>query len=149
MNGMKNQIILKKYLIFMIFLLSSILLPLCLGAAKIENNKQHAIARFIQPYIGEFTCQKLQWGENDLLKNYEKITLTLQPKGKGLLVMIPKKAKRSSQKVQYSYDYTTKQIHFKLDSIKGNELVTMPLQNGKFSIVQTILEKPLYIEFEL
>ncbi len=125
------------------------LLPLCIGASNLPKNNNYAIAKFIKPYIGEYKCKILQYGSEDILQDYLKISITLQEGGKGLLVVVPKKGKKQSTNLQYNYDYSTKQIEFIVDGIIENKLITSPVENGDFSIVKNICNKILYIKFSM
>lgn len=149
MNSMKNQTLYKK-IFLSLFLFSIIcLLPLCMGASSPPKNNNFAIAKFIKPYVGEYKCKSLQLGNEDILQDYFKISISLQEGGKGLLVVIPKKGKRQSESFKYAYNYDTKQIEFILDAVTGDRLVTSPLQNGSFSIVKNICDKTLSLQFSM
>lgn len=125
------------------------LLPLCIGASNIPKNNNSAIAKFIKPYIGEYRCKTLQYGNEDVLQDYLKISITLQESGKGVLVVVPKRGKKQSTNLQYNYNYSTKQIEFILDGITGDKLITSPVENGTFSIVKNICNKTLYLKFSM
>lgn len=148
MIAMKNQIFYKKILLSLCFLSILLILPFCIGAKSMHASR-YTLSSFMKEHIGEYTCTKLQLGEQNLLQNYQKIVLSVQSKGKANLHFIDKKGERNNQALQYSYDYTTKQFTFYSSKINAAKWVATPLQNGSFSLFKDILDKTLVIQFSI
>ncbi len=100
-----------------------------------------------KPYVGEYSCREARLGNEDLLEDFDYITLDLKADGNFVLYYRKKGEKGRREKGEYTYDNTRKVLI--LHGVTRKALnVELPLEKGEFVIVMRVGLKTLRLAFE-
>lgn len=112
-------------------------------AATAEKENLPSITK---PYLGEYECEKAQFGGRDILENFSYIRLELKLNGECVVRAKNKDGKTHQRTGKYAYDEKTQEIAFSLGKTDGIKR-KFALKDGKIEIVFTAHGKSFYMQF--
>ena len=96
-----------------------------------------------RPYVGEYICEELRFGEEDLLGGFEYVRLTLGPDGDAQLTW--RRAEGGEGAVALQYEMREESITFSQEGRMG--AYTFPVEQGAIVIAHNLVGRMLYARF--
>lgn len=134
----------KKRLILFAFLCT--LLLTFLSACDVKN--AGPLKSITNPYIAQYDCVEATLGEQDLLKKYDYIKITLVDKENLELTYKPKDGDNKTIKSQYTFDSKTRKLNAEVGILGYKFKQSTIVEKGKFTISKAILGKQLIMKFK-
>ncbi len=135
----------KKFLTVAVVLALALLclLPACTDGAD------GSVKSLTKPYIAEYNCVEARFGEADILKNYDFIKITLVDDENMVISYKPKDGDKKTIEGTYSVDDETREITGNVWLFGAERREQIKVENGGFTVVKTIMNKPLVFRFEI
>ncbi|MDE5728779.1 MAG: hypothetical protein K2I20_01225 [Clostridia bacterium] len=140
LNKLKTKI-LAVAVIFAAAVLS--LVPACAEAT------QSSVKSLTKPYIAEYNCVEAKFGGADLLKEYDFIKITLIDDEKMEISFKPKDGEKKTVEGTYSVDGETREMTGNVWIFGVEHREKIKIENGGFTVVKTLMNKPLVLRFEI
>lgn len=121
---------------------------LCLLSAC-NIDAQQSIKAITKPYIAEYECVEARFGENDILKEYEYISITLLDKSEMEIKYKPKDGEKRSFRGNYEVNPDTREMSGEIGILGFNFKQSVKIEKGEFTITQNILHMPLIMKFKM
>ena len=96
-----------------------------------------------RPYVGEYICEELRFGEEDLLGGFEYVRLTLGPDRHAQLTW--RRAEGGEGGVALQYEMREESITFSQEGRMG--AYTFPVEQGAIVIAHNLVGRMLYARF--
>ena len=96
-----------------------------------------------RPYVGEYICEELRFGEEDLLGGFEYVRLTLGPDGDAPLTW--RRAEGGEGAVALQYEMREDSITFSKEGRMG--AYTFPVEQGAIVIMHNLGRRMLFARF--
>ena len=126
---------------------SSILAGISTVIALLSGVKDVSIKDVEKPYLGEYICKEAKLGDEDLLEDFQYITLDLKADNSFVLFYRKKGEKGHEEKGEYLYDAKRKVLVLQGASRKALN-VELPLEKGQFVVIARVGRKTLRVTFE-
>ena len=126
---------------------SSILAGISTVIALLSGFKDVSIKDVEKPYLGEYICKEAKLGDEDLLEDFQYITLDLKADNSFVLFYRKKGEKGHEEKGEYLYDAKRKVLVLQGASRKALN-VELPLKKGQFVVIARVGMKTLRVTFE-
>ena len=128
-----------------ITLLCTLLLSL-LSACELKN--AGPLKSITNPYIAQYECIEARLGEEDLLKRFEFITITLQNKENLELSYKPKDGEAKTIKSKYNFDINSRTLTSEIGILGYSFKQSTVIEKGQFTISKPIGGKQLIVKFK-
>lgn len=142
-----QHVIMKKKIFLLTFLcltlLSVFLLPACSMTAE------GSIKTITKPYIAQYRCIEAKLGEDDLLTDYDEITITLLDQKEMEVSFKPKNKEKHSFRAPYSFDPKTHELSGEAGILGYKFKEKVVVENGAFTISKPIGKKQLVMKFQV
>lgn len=119
-----------------------ILLPAC----DIKN--AGPLKSITHPYIAQYECVEATLGEEDLLKKFDFIKITLLNKENMELCYKPKDGESKTIKSNYTFDYKTRKLTAEVGILGYTFKQSTVIEKGRFTISKPIGSKQLIMKFK-
>lgn len=119
-----------------------ILLPAC----DIKN--AGPLKSITHPYIAQYECVEATLGEEDLLKKFDFIKITLLNKENMELCYKPKDGESKTIKSNYTFDYKTRKLTAEVGILGYTFKQSTVIEKGRFTISKPIGGKQLIMKFK-
>ena len=138
----------RKFLIVVATLaLSLCILPACnLDTADFASS---SIKSITQPYIAQYECKEARFGNLDLLNSYDYIKIVFLNKSDMELIFKPKSGEKKSYEGKYKVDTETRELEGEIGVLGHKFKEKVKVEKGEFVISKIILQKELYIRFQM
>ncbi len=100
------------------------------------------------PYIAQYECVEATFGEEDLLKKYDYITITLQNKDTLELSYKPKDGDAKKIKSKYQFDCNSRTLTAEIGLLGHNVKQSTIIEKGQFTISKSFCGKQLIMKFK-
>ena len=134
-----NTIGMKKLLPALFFLLFP---PVLTGCSVSDMSSLTELSR---PYVGEYTCEELRLGEEDMLDRFEYVRLTLGPDGDAQLTW---RTMEGGEGATLLY-YKMREGSITLSKAGRMGAYTFPVEQGAIVITHNIIGRMLYAKFRM
>lgn len=131
-----------KTLLFVTLLVSI----LCLSACGMENGG--SLKSITRPYINEYECTEARIGDEDFLKKFEYIKVTLVDDEQLVVSYKPKDGEKRDFTCNYEMNAETRELIAEKGFFGVKTCEKVKIENGQFEIVRKIGEKTLYMKFQ-
>ena len=135
----------KKKFLFLtaVIALLLLILPAC-DARNIGSLKS-----ITRPYIAQYECTSATFGEDNLLEKYDYIEIVLVNKNDMEILYKPKNSKQRVIETTYSFNTETSELTASIGILGYRFKDTVKIENGKFTVKQTIARKQLIMNFQM
>lgn len=135
-----NTIGMKKLLPALFFLL---FLPPVLTGCSVSD--MSSLTELSRPYVGEYTCEELRLGEEDMLDRFEYVRLTLGPDGDAQLTWRTMEGGEGETLLHYEMHEGS----ITLSKAGRMGAYTFPVEQGAIVITHNIIGRMLYAKFRM
>ena len=133
----------KRLIIFVV--LCTLVLTL-LSACDMKN--AGSLKSLTRPYIAQYECVEAKLGDEDLLKKFDYIKITLLDKDNLELNYRQKEGENTSIKSKYSFDINSRILTAEIGILGYTIKQSTVIEKGKFTISKPIGDKLLIMKFE-
>lgn len=122
---------------------------LSLVPACADGGAESSVKSLTKPYIAEYTCVEAKFGEADVLKEYDFIKIKLIDDEKMEITYKPKDGEKKSVEGTYSVDDETREMTGSVWFFGVEHREKIKIENGGFTVIKTLMNKPLVFKFEI
>lgn len=134
----------KKRLI--LFAIICTLLLTFLSACDIKN--AGSLKSITNPYIAQYECVEAKLGDEDLLKKFDYIKITLVNKENLELTYKPKDGEHKTIKSKYSFDVKSRILTAEIGLLGYTFKQSTVIEKGRFTLSKSIGSKQLVMKFK-
>lgn len=134
----------KKRLI--IFAVLCTLLLTFLSACDVKN--AGSLKSITNPYVAQYECVEAKLGEEDLLKKFDYIKITLVNKENLELTYKPKDGENKTIKSKYTFDVKSRTLTAEIGLLGYTLKESTVIEKGKFTLTKSIGGKQLVMKFK-
>lgn len=138
---MKKNILIS--IIFSVAALVLLILPACSMTAE------GSLKTITKPYIAQYRCIEARLGEENLLDDYEDITITLLDREELEVSFKPKGKEKHSFQVPYTFDPKTHELSGEAGILGYRLKEKVIIENGSFTISKALGKKQLVMKFQV
>ncbi|MDE7439238.1 MAG: hypothetical protein K2N23_01835 [Clostridia bacterium] len=117
-----------------------------LSACDIKN--AGSLKSITNPYIAQYECVEATLGEEDLLKKYDYIKITLVDKENLEFNYRPKNGENKTLKSKYTFDVESRKLSAEVGILGYTFKQSTIVEKGKFTISKSIGGKQLIMKFK-
>ena len=122
---------------------------LCFVLCGCDVENLSSLSEFSKAYTGEYDCTHASLAGEDLLEEYAHVKLALDKGGVFRLTAQKKRGTMQSVYGRYDYDEESGEITFSANLFGRKLDKTCKMQNGSFTICQSLRGKELVLKFEV
>ncbi len=127
-----------------------LLLSLCVVfAVGCDVSGMSTLPELSKPYAAVYRCIVCKLGEKDLLENFERLSIDLQPDDTFELSYRTVKGEEGTRTGTYVMDVEREEISFTVKSGKRERTRTFPVKKGTIFVDANIMGKLFHAEFSL
>ena len=129
------------FFVFCLCSLCCLTLPACEGSVY----EMSSLTELSRPYVGEYACEELRLGEEDMLDRFEYVRLTLGPDGDAQLTW---RTMEGGEGATLLY-YEMREGSITLSQAGRMGAHTFPVEQGAIVITHNIIGRMLYAKFRM
>ncbi len=130
----------------LLFTVLCVILLTLLPACEIKN--AGPLKSITHPYIAQYECVEATLGDEDLLKKYDYITITLQDKDTLELSYKPIDGEAKKIKSKYQFDCNSRTLTAEIGLLGHNIKQSTVIEKGRFTVSKSFCGKQLIMKFK-